>query len=140
MRTGQINSSYPSSTPTAAYLPPATTHQGTPPVDPSYPAPDDALTPNNYPALVLPTTPASYPSTSVPLLLRRTCANRETWDNTIYQNEVFYYSIFDPSFSYQDGIISYHATINTNFQTSPFNGTNNCSYADSHKIDPYNPS
>ena len=90
--------------------------------------------------MVITPNPAPSPSNLDTLLRRRTRTNHGTWTNTRYQDEVFYYSILDPSLSYQDEIIVYREAIKTDFQTVILNGTDPCAYADSHKNDPYNPS
>ena len=75
-----------------------------------------------------------------PSLWRNNNPNHVTRDNTRYQDKVFYYSILDPSLSYQDKILAYHAAINNDFQTGLPNGTNPRVYADSKKNDIYDPS
>ena len=79
--------------------------------------------------------PNPSPSTShlYPSLWRNNNPNHVTRDNTRYQDKVFYYSILDPSLSYQDKILAYHAAINNDFQTGLPNGTNPRVYADSQK-------
>ena len=132
--TDQIHSSYPNSTPTAASLPPAAAT----PVDILPPDPTSAPTPSLYPALEIPPNraPSQYPLGA--LLWRSTLTNLGTFSITRYQYEFFYSSILDPSLSYQDDILAYHATIETDFQTGIINGTNPRAYAASHKNNPDN--
>ena len=135
VRTAKIRSPYPNSTPPAAFLPPtADTH-----VDsfPSVATPDP--TPAHYPDMVIPPKPTFSPCTFIPLLWRSTRSKHGTWTNTRYQYEVFYSSILDPSLSYQYGILSFCADIDTGFHTGLINGNNPHSYTDSHKNYPDNP-
>ena len=108
----------------------------TPPIDslPFESAPLFDLSPSahiTYPsvALVLPPPPTPYSSPSGTSIWRINCDNRGTWTNTRYKDKLFYHSIPDPSLSYQDDIITYHAYIDTYFQTGLLNGTNPCEYA-----------
>ena len=109
--------SYPNYTPPAAYLPPA----AAPPIDILPPAPSPLPNLSTSSDIVIPSKLAPSPSPFVLSHWRRTCANHEIWTNTIYQDELFYYSIFYTSISYQDEILSYHAAIKKNFQTGIIN-------------------
>ena len=133
--TAQISSSCTNSTPPGDSLPPAADT----PVDISPLAPAPSPSPDPSPALIIPPNPGPSPYTLGPSLWRSTHSNFGTWNNTRYQDEVFYSSILDPSLSYQDEIITYHASIETNFQTGILNGTNPREYSASHKNYPDNP-
>ena len=67
----------------------------------TYPAPAPAPATDTYPKTspypLLTTTPAPYFYPCGPLLQRTTHDNHGTWKYTIYQDEVFYFSILDTS-------------------------------------------
>ena len=123
--TTQIILSYPNPTPPVAYLPPeADLHVYSSSSAPA-PAPAPAPTPTTapYPTLTVPPNPYPSQSTLCPLIWRENYYNRGTWTNTLFQDEIFYYSIVDPPFSYQYEILSYHTSIDADFQTGLLNGS-----------------
>ena len=83
--TSQILSLYPDSNPPVASLPPSYA----PPVGISPPATTHVPTPTPSPALVIPPNPSPSPSPLGTSLRRSTRANRGTWTNTKYQDELF---------------------------------------------------
>ena len=125
----QILSLYSNLNPPSTSLPPI----AAPTIDisPYAPATTHAPTPDPSTGMVIPPTPDPFPYPLGTSLCRSTCANRGTYKNTRYQDEVFYFSILDPSLSYQYDITAYRASIGTDFQTGLINGTNPRAYADS---------
>ena len=83
--------------------------------------------------------PSHSPSPLCPLLWRITNSNHVTCTNTIYQAEVFYSLILDPSLFYQDNIIVYHSSIKTDLQIGILNVDNLWPYASGKTIYQENP-
>ena len=128
--------SYNNSIPPTESLP----HTAATPIDISLPAPAYAPSPSTSPELKIPPNPAPSSSLLRPSIWRSTRANRGTWTNTRYQDELFHSSILDTSLSYQDDILAYNESIKTNVQTGFLNRNDNRAYVASKKNDPDNPS
>ena len=78
--TSQFRLPYPNSTPPVAYLPPVDAS----PVDISPPDTTPYTSPDPYSVLLIPPNTSPYPYTLGNFLRWITCANRGTWNNTIY--------------------------------------------------------
>ena len=100
------------------------------------PHPAPATTPDIFPAPLPPPNTNIFTSPSRTFLCRITNTNQETCNNNRYKDQLFYHSILDPSLSYQDEILYFHADTETYFQSGLLIWTDLCEYVDSHKSDP----